>query len=111
MKIFPKNIANFNIFSPVTEKNNLDYFTRTIFRARLVKSVCFQMGYIGLPLRHSEVTFIKKIAELQRKDVFGERRGLAQGLLCCDTIGIMLGGFSVLTKHLHTRLAFLKVNS
>ena len=74
MKIFPKNIANFYIFSPVYEKNNLAWGTHTIFRARLVKSVYFQMGYTGLTPRHSKVTSMKKIAEPQRKDVFGERR-------------------------------------
>ena len=62
-----------------------------------MKSVCFQMGYNGLTPRHNKVTCTKKIAKLQRKDVFEEKGEKTHGLLCRDTKGIMLGGFSVLT--------------
>ena len=65
MKTWVRDIANFNIFPPISGENNMVYGTRTSFRTRSVKFVCFEMDHIGQTPQHNERDWeIRRIAYL-----------------------------------------------
>ena len=95
-KIWMKINAKFSAFYHISEKNDIAYTIHRPFGILSKELVSCQIEWIRCLVAPHEATPSNKDSEppfTSNMRVFSSEERLAHGLLCCDTIGIMLRGF------------------